>query len=51
MYEGLLDEVAVLLSALAQLGNRTPHTRAQKALQQAVPALQLRDRSITTAGC
>jgi hypothetical protein len=42
---GVVDEVAVLLSALAQLGNRTPHL-AEKALQQAVPALQLRDRSI-----
>ena len=42
---GLTGEVAILLSALARLGNRTAHA-AEQALQQAVPALKLHDRTI-----
>ena len=42
---GLTGEVAILLSALAQLGNHSAHA-AEQALQQAVPALKLHDRTI-----
>lgn len=42
---GLASELAILLSALARLGNRTAPA-AELALQRSVPALQLHDRVI-----
>ena len=44
MYEVLSDEVAVLLSALAQLGNRT--ACCQEGVAAGHPCVNLRDRTI-----